>query len=102
MITLNLLQTIVICAVVLLLLYISFIQYRRADKATEAADILASNLNTISEYIREATEKMNNPRLKQAFESDDEVGFFFKELQNIQETLTNFTSQDEETSTDVE
>lgn len=59
-------------------------------------------MNVIKNYIREATEKMNNPQLKQAFESDDEVGFFFKELQGIQETLTTFLPDNEETITDIE
>lgn len=85
-----------------MLLYISFVQYRRAERALEAANILAANMSTISDFIKDADEKMANPKLKQAFEADDEVGFFFKQIEGIQNTLSNFISQDEKAVTDVE
>ena len=44
---------------------------------------------------------MGNPQLKQAFEADDEVGFFFKELQDIQGVLDSFIPHDEETGTNI-
>lgn len=92
-----------VCTVAVLLLYISIVQYKRAENALQFADTLMQNMETIQDYIKEATGKMNNPNLKQAFESDDEVGFFFKELQNIQETLTSIIpDNNEETVTDVE
>lgn len=86
---------------VAVLLYISFVQYKRADNAIQAASNLLDNMNIVYDYIREATEQMGNSQLKQAFEADDEVGFFFKELQNIQETLATFVPH-EETVADVE
>lgn len=90
-----------ICVAVAVLLYISFIQYRRAEKTSSTASVLMSNMFTIYNYIQEASEQMGNPQLKQAFEADDEVGFFFKELQDIQGTLDSFIPHDEETSTDL-
>ena len=89
------------CIAVALLLYISFVQYRRAEKSLQAANMLASNMSTIYSYIQQATEKMENPKLKQAFEADDEVGFFFQQLEDIQRTLATFVPH-EETVTDVE
>lgn len=59
-------------------------------------------MQTVQQYITTATEKMENPRLKQAFESDDEVGFFFKQLEDIQSTLATFVPENEETVTDIE
>ncbi len=91
-----------ICIVVAVLLYISFVQYRRAEKALNVSSVLASNMSTIYNYIQEASERMGNPQLKQAFEADDEVGFFFKELQDIQGVLDSFIPHDEETSTDIQ
>lgn len=91
-----------ICIVVAVLLYISFVQYRRAEKTSNVVNVLASNMSTIYNYIQEASERMGNPQLKQAFEADDEVGFFFKELQNIQGVLDSFIPHDEETSTDIQ
>jgi len=89
------------CIAVALLLYISFVQYRRAEKSLQAANMLASNMSTIYSFIQQATEKMENPKLKQAFEADDEVGFFFQQLEDIQSTLATFVPH-EETVTDVE
>lgn len=98
MINLSLTVFILICAVILLLLYISFIQYRRAEKATNIADILMSNMSSIYDYIRESSQSLENPQLRQAFESDDEVGTFFKDLQNIQETLEQILPENQQES----
>ena len=92
---------VLVCIVVAILLYISFVQYQRAEKSLQVANMLASNMSTIYSFIQQATEKMENPRLKQAFEADDEVGFFFKQLEDIQSTLATFIPH-EETVTDVE
>lgn len=89
---------IVMCAAILILLYISFVQYRRADKATNIADVLMANMNSIHDFIRESSQSLGNPQLRQAFESDDEVGSFFKELQNIQETLEQILPENQQES----
>lgn len=102
MININLILFIGICTVTALLLYISIIQYRRAENALKFADTLMQNMGHIQHYISEATEKMNNPHLKQAFEADDEVGFFFKQLEEIQGVLSTFLPNNEETVTDIE
>ena len=64
---------VLVCIAVAILLYISFIQYQRAEKSLQAANMLASNMSTIYSFIQQATEKMENPQLKQAFEADDEI-----------------------------
>ena len=100
--TINIALFIGICTVAALLLYISIIQYRRAEKALQFGETLLTNMGIIQNYIKEATAKINDSQLKQAFESDDDIGFFFKELQGIQETLTTFLPDNEETVTDIE
>ena len=102
MISLHIAVFVSICMVVGMLLYISIVQYRRAENALKIADNLLQNMNIIQDFIKEATDKMDNPRLKQAFESDDEIGFFFKQLEEIQETLATFLPSNEETVTDIE
>lgn len=101
MISVNLILFIVICTAVPILLYISYVQYKRADNALEAANILMTNMEQIQNYIREASETLANPQLKAAFEADDEVGTFFKQIVSIQEILDQFVPGNEETSTDV-
>lgn len=92
---------VILIAAVLAAAYLFIVQYRRAEKATRFADILLQNMEIIHAFISEATTKMSDPKLKQAFESDDEIGFFFKELEDIQGVLESFVHY-EETVTDVE
>ena len=102
MISVNLILFIAICTVVPILLYISCIQYKRAEKALETANILAFNMEQIKEYIREASETLANPQLRAAFEADDEVGTFFKQISSIQEVLDQFLPENEEASSNIE
>ena len=53
---------------------------------------------TLEDFIAKQSEAVNecNKRLKQldtkgSFYADDEIGFFFKEVQKIQEALNEFT-----------
>ena len=92
---------IVLCTVALILLYVSYTQYRRAEKALDVANVLLANMEH-QDYIKEASSTLADPKLKAAFEADDEVGTFFKQIIAIQEVLDEFVPKNEETSTDVQ
>tara|TARA_Y100001973_G_C5156890_1_gene311258 strand:+ start:731 stop:1024 length:294 start_codon:yes stop_codon:yes gene_type:complete len=56
-------------------------------------DILASYLlylDRISRVIELSDERLKKIDEKGSFESDDEIGFFFKEVKQIQEVLNEF------------
>tara|TARA_R100001163_G_C4991648_1_gene144010 strand:+ start:342 stop:635 length:294 start_codon:yes stop_codon:yes gene_type:complete len=56
-------------------------------------DILASYLlylDRISRVIELSDERLKKVDAKGSFESDDEIGFFFKEVKEIQEVLNEF------------
>ena len=57
-------------------------------------DLKVENLQSTFNKLRDdsiATQiKLKEIDLRGAFESDDEVGFFFKELKAIQEDINNF------------
>ena len=56
-------------------------------------DILASYLlylDRISRVIELSDERLKKVDTKGSFESDDEIGFFFKEVKEIQEVLNEF------------
>ena len=56
-------------------------------------DILASYLlylDRISRVIELSDERLKKVDAKGSFESDDEIGFFFKEVKQIQEVLNEF------------
>ncbi len=102
MISISIFWTSLICIGVLVLLYISFVQYRRAEKALEAANVLLFNMEQINEYIREASTTLANPQLRAAFEADDEVGVFFKQIESIQEVLDQILPKSNEKTSDTE
>lgn len=102
MISISIFWTSLICIGVLALLYISFVQYRRAEKALEAANVLLFNMEQINEYIKEASTTLANPQLRAAFEADDEVGVFFKQIESIQEVLDQILPQSNEKTSDTE
>lgn len=102
MISISIFWISLICIGVLALLYISFVQYRRAEKALEAANVLLFNMEQINEYIQEASTTLANPQLRAAFEADDEVGVFFKQIESIQEVLDQILPQSNEKTSDTE
>ena len=56
-------------------------------------DILASYLlylDRISRVIELSDERLKKVDAKGSFESDDEIGFFFKEIKEIQKVLNEF------------
>ena len=54
-------------------------------------------ITQIQQIIEYSTERMKIVDSKGSFESDDEVGFFFEELKNIQSILNNlFDNEDNE------
>jgi len=62
-------------------------------KNEEQEDILSSYmvyLNKISDIIEFSDKKLKEVDAKGSFESDDEIGFFFQSIKQIQETLNSF------------
>ena len=80
MITLSIILTIVITA--------SFFVIRNLLKQTERLEDFISKQ---SEAITACDVRLKQLDQKGSFYSDDEIGFFFKEVQKIQEALNEFT-----------
>ena len=62
-------------------------------KNEKQEDILSSYmvyLNKISDIIEFSDKKLKEVDAKGSFESDDEIGFFFQSIKQIQETLNSF------------
>ena len=53
--------------------------------------IIRNLITQIQQIITFSTERMKVIDSKDSFKSDDEVGFFFKEVEKIQEALNEFT-----------
>ena len=89
--------TVILGLMVVILGYTTFNLLRKLEKQEDAintqATILASYLsylNKISDIIEFSDKKLKEVDRKGSFESDDEVGFFFKEIKQIQDTLNQF------------
>ena len=89
--------TVILGLMVVILGYTTFNLLRKLEKQEDVinnqATILASYLsylNKISDIIEFSDKKLREVDHKGSFESDDEVGFFFKEIKQIQDTLNQF------------
>ena len=77
----------------ILVVVLGFTTFNLLKKNERQEDILAgymSYLNKISDTIKFADKKLKEIDARGSFESDDEVGFFFQEIKQIQETLNAF------------
>ena len=70
---------------------------KRNERLEEAQDLIANDYEDLynkmvqfETVIDNANKKITEIDFKGSFESDDEVGFFFKELKNIQESINKF------------
>ena len=72
---------------------LGFTTFNLLKKNEQQEDILAGYmeyLSKISGVIEFSDKKLKEVDRKGSFESDDEVGFFFQEIKQIQETLNAF------------
>jgi hypothetical protein len=89
--------TVILGLMVVILGYTTFNLLRKLEKQEDVinnqATILASYLsylNKISDIIEFSDKKLKEVDHKGSFKSDDEVGFFFEEIKQIQNTLNQF------------
>jgi peptidoglycan hydrolase CwlO-like protein len=78
-------------------IYINYNLLKRNESLEETYEQLADEyeeiLNKMIQFekvIESANKKLKDIDYKGSFESDDEVGFFFKELKGIQQDINNF------------
>jgi hypothetical protein len=88
---------IILGLMVVILGYTTFNLLKKLEKQEDAmnnqATILASYLsylNKISDIIEFSDKKLKEVDHKGSFKTDDEVGFFFEEIKQIQGTLNQF------------
>ena len=77
----------------ILVVALGFTTFNLLKKNEHQEDILTGYmeyLNKISGLIEFSDKKLKEVDRKGSFESDDEVGFFFQEIKQIQETLNAF------------
>jgi hypothetical protein len=50
-------------------------------------------IDSISAIVEESNKQLNAVELTEAFKSDDQIGFFFNSLKNIQDSLNHYLKQ---------
>jgi|TARA_B100000767_G_C19692781_1_gene504785 hypothetical protein len=85
--------TIVIILLSIIVLLLGFTTLNLLRKNEKAEDIVVgylTYLDQISRVIEAADIKIKKIDIKGSFESDDEIGFFFKQIKKVQEILNEF------------
>lgn len=96
--------TIVILSVLLVVsFYIVWNLLRKVERLEDAANNYADYLYNISNIIQQMDEQVRELDSKGMFEADDEIGFFFTEVKNMQSILNSIninesTTEEEERS----
>tara|TARA_R100000995_G_scaffold61329_1_gene31251 strand:+ start:12 stop:305 length:294 start_codon:yes stop_codon:yes gene_type:complete len=85
--------TIIIILLSIVCIILGFTTLNLLRKNEKAEDIVVgylTYLDQISRVIEAAETKIRKIDIKGSFESDDEIGFFFKQMKQIQEILNEF------------
>jgi hypothetical protein len=82
--------TIILGITVVILGYTTFNLLRKNEKQEDILTGYMTYLNKISQTIEVADKKIQEIDVKGSFKSDDEVGFFFQQIQSIQTILNTF------------
>ena len=86
-------STLVIILLSVLIIILGFTTFNLLRKNEKAEDIVIGYLeylDQISRVIEASDAKLKKIDIKGSFASDDEIGFFFKQIKKIQEILNNF------------
>jgi hypothetical protein len=75
---------------VVILGYTTFNLLRKNEKQEDILMGYMSYLNKVSDIIEMADKKLKEIDAKESFKSDDEVGFFFESVKQIQSILNQF------------
>ena len=81
---------VILSIMVVVLGYTTFNLLRKNEKQEDILTGYMTYLNKISQTIEAADKKINEIDAKGSFKSDDEVGFFFQQIQSIQTILNTF------------
>ena len=81
---------VILSIMVVVLTYTTFNLLRKNEKQEDILSGYMAYLNKISQTIEAADKKIQEVDAKGSFKSDDEVGFFFQQIQSIQTILNAF------------
>lgn len=84
---------ILLCLIVCTMGYIIWNLLNKVEKSEDLIEFQNKFIESLYTQSVEAYDKLKEIDTLGAFEADDEVGYFFKQLKNIQKSITDFTTQ---------
>ena len=81
---------IILSVIVVVLGFATYNLLKKYEKCEDLIKSYESYMLNLSDSIKFADNKVKEIDAKGSFESDDEVGFFFKEIKALQEILNDF------------
>jgi hypothetical protein len=72
---------------------IGYIIWNLNQKLVKLEQIAAKQkiiIDSVTSIVEESNKQLNQVELTEAFKSDDQIGFFFRSLQNIQDSLNHY------------
>jgi hypothetical protein len=70
--------------------YIIWNLNQKVAKLEEIASSQKFIIDNVHAIVNESNKQLNSVELTEAFKSDDQIGFFFRNLQNIQDSLNHY------------
>lgn len=90
---------VVLLITVAILSYLVYINYKRAEKATQYCETYVQFISNLYFRFYKTRDEMKEIDRLGAFQADDEVGFIFKELDqsidNLYEFITKYVNREE-------
>jgi predicted PurR-regulated permease PerM len=86
----------VIATLILIIFILGFIIYNlflKTEKLEKLVDDQNTYVDRLSELIELSNKKIGESEIANAFKTDDEIGFFFETLQEIQSQLNSFKTR---------
>lgn len=71
-------------------------QIKRVNRLETIANTAVASMEEVDRRIRESEKLLNNPRLQEAFEHDDEVGGFFRNIEAMQKIISSYVETEHE------
>ncbi len=73
--------------------YACYNLFRKTERLEKVVDQQDQYITNISELIELSNRKIGESEVAQAFKTDDDIGFFFETLQEIQTQLNSFKTR---------
>jgi Na+-transporting NADH:ubiquinone oxidoreductase subunit NqrC len=83
----------ILITLVIAVLYACYNLFLKTEQLEKIVDQQNQYITNISELIELSNKKIGESEVAQAFKADDDIGFFFETLQEIQTQLNSFKTR---------